>query len=168
MSSVKRRTSAISTRLSKPLLGADPALGRVLERYADRVLLSKPSVEEALVDRVRRLLFTELRGEAPQAADVARRLGMSERTLSRRLKEEGVTFAALLDSVRHEMATRRLGAPDGNPAEVAFCLGFSDVSTFYRAFRRWTGTTPAQFRRSVAGEAKGLASEANATREELI
>jgi AraC-like DNA-binding protein len=70
----------------------------------------------------------------------------------------------LLDSVRKEMAITRLRAPDGHPADVAFLLGFSDVSTFYRAFRRWTGTTPAEFRRSapVAAPANPLAAVANA------
>jgi AraC-like DNA-binding protein len=149
-------------RVSRPLPGADPALSRVLERYAEQLLAAQPPVEESFLDRARRLVCGSLSAELPRAADVARRLGVSERTLLRRLREGGLSYQSLVDSVRKDMALKRLQAPDATPAEVGFFLGFSDVSTFYRAFRRWTGSTPAEFRGRKAAPANQLAAPVNA------
>lgn len=148
--------------MSRPLPGADPALSRVLERYAEQLLAAQPAVEESFLDRARRLVCGKMSAELPRAADVARRLGVSERTLLRRLREGGLTYQSLVDSVRKDMALKRLQAPDATPAEVGFFLGFSDVSTFYRAFRRWTGSTPAEFRQKKAAPANQLAAPVNA------
>jgi AraC-like DNA-binding protein len=72
---------------------------------------------------------------------------MSMRTLQRRLSEEGVRFGDLLDDVRHAMAAEYLATDSMNLMEMAFLLGFSDPNSFFRAFRRWTGTTPDAYRR---------------------
>ena len=66
---------------------------------------------------------------------------------SRSLASEGTTYRALLDQLRHELAARHLANPRTSIAEVAFLLGFSDLSACHRAFKRWTGRTPAEFRR---------------------
>jgi AraC-like DNA-binding protein len=71
---------------------------------------------------------------------------MSVRTLHRQLAAERTTFRAVLDQLRHERASTYLIARDLAIGEVAFVLGFSDLSAFHRAFKRWTGTTPAEFR----------------------
>lgn len=78
--------------------------------------------------------------------EVARALHMSERTVRRRLRKEGTTLRELLDGFRHERAVELLSTRKYGIADVAFLLGFSELSSFYRAFRRWTGCTPAEFR----------------------
>jgi AraC-like DNA-binding protein len=72
---------------------------------------------------------------------------MSVRTLQRRLSAEAACFADLLDDVRHFMAQEYLSADHLSLMEVAFLLGFSEPNSFFRAFRRWTGTTPDSYRR---------------------
>ncbi len=69
-------------------------------------------------------------------------LGVSPRTLRRRLQNEGTSFQTLLDDVRFSLAKGHLYRGEIAVAELAFVLGFSDTSAFYRAFKRWTGTTP--------------------------
>lgn len=77
---------------------------------------------------------------------VSRELGMSRQTLYRRLKSEGVTFEEILDAKRRQLAIRYLGL-DRDPVKVAaYKVGFSDPAAFSRAFRRWTGVSPSQFR----------------------
>jgi len=71
---------------------------------------------------------------------------MGERTLRRRLRQEGVTFRGVLDATRAELAQSCLRDHRVTIAEVAFLLGFSEPSAFLRAFKRWTGRTPAAFR----------------------
>jgi AraC-like DNA-binding protein len=79
---------------------------------------------------------------------VAETLHMSVRSLQRKLKEVGTTFRTLLDTVRKDLASTYVHDPDIELAEVAFLLGFSDQSTFSRAFRRWTGHSPSEVRKS--------------------
>lgn len=81
---------------------------------------------------------------------VATALGLSVRTVQRRLESEGTTFGALLDETRREAALEYLRDPQIAIKEAAYRVGFSEPSTFYRAFRRWTGATPADYRRSLS------------------
>jgi AraC-like DNA-binding protein len=71
---------------------------------------------------------------------------LSVRTLNRALAAEGTSYRAVLKQMRGEMASRHLANPRMPLGEIAFLLGFSDVTAFHRAFRRWTGQTPAQWR----------------------
>ena len=77
---------------------------------------------------------------------VARELGMSRQTLYRRLKSESVTFEEILDAKRRQLAIRYLGLERSSVKAAAYKLGFSDPAAFSRAFKRWTGTSPSQFR----------------------
>ena len=79
--------------------------------------------------------------------DVASALHMSARTLQRRLEEEGTRFTEVLDRVRLELARTALRDPETTLTDVAFRLGFGDLATFSRAFKRWTGKPPGQWRR---------------------
>jgi AraC-like DNA-binding protein len=79
---------------------------------------------------------------------IAEHLNMSERSLQRRLKEAGTTFRTILERVRKDLASTYVHDPDIELVEVAFLLGFSDQSAFSRAFKRWTGNTPSEFRMS--------------------
>ena len=81
-----------------------------------------------------------------EMAEVARRLGISQRTLGRRLASEGHTFGEVLDSLRFELATRYLQEHKLPTSEVAWLLGYQEASAFYHAFKRWTGKTPRQTR----------------------
>jgi AraC-like DNA-binding protein len=131
-----------------PVSAPDPTLRGVLERHAV-LLLSRVTDPDDLVSRVRKGVGSSIKSGVPAAAAVARRLGMSERTLHRRLAGEGHAFQDLVDGVRKEIALEHIRDRDAPIAEVAFLLGFSEASSFHRAFRRWTGTTPALYRRAV-------------------
>lgn len=129
---------------------SDPALSRVLERHADALLAARPALTVGVIDRVRRLLATALGEGEVTLGHVAQKLKMSERSLQRRLSDEGVTFDALLDEVRRDLALRYLADPKIAVAEVAYLLGYSEPSPFHRAFKRWTGKTPAEARARAA------------------
>jgi len=82
----------------------------------------------------------------PQAADIAREMGMSERTMYRRLAQEGLTFRDVLAKAQSSLAQSLLEDDKVSIAEIAFLTGFSEQSAFTRAFKRWVGKAPAQFR----------------------
>jgi AraC-like DNA-binding protein len=88
-------------------------------------------------------------GHATAEDDIARALGVGPRTLRRQLAEEGTTLREVLDAVRLELATIRLRGTRVSLAAIAFELGFSDQTAFSRAFRRWTGRSPAEFHRAL-------------------
>jgi AraC-like DNA-binding protein len=89
-----------------------------------------------------------LRGSQPAIAAVARQIGTSARSLQRRLSAEGTCFNDLVDGVRHEMALRYLDDGRASLAEVSYLLGFAHPNAFFRAFKRWTGTTADSYRRA--------------------
>jgi AraC-like DNA-binding protein len=97
-------------------------------------------------DTVRTLLPEELAQGRAEARNVARKLNLSVRTLGRRLGQEGTTYKLLLDEVRKELAYSHLSGLERSRPEVASLLGFSDVTAFHRAFKRWTGQTPGNYR----------------------
>jgi len=125
---------------------ADPVLARVLERAASD-LLQKQGTPDDLLAQVRAVLADQLAGGDLQIERTAEVLGTSSRTLRRRLKELGTTHHTLLDEVRLARAEHYLRERRASVDEIAFLLGFSDAPSFHRAFRRWTGKTPAQVRR---------------------
>jgi AraC-like DNA-binding protein len=83
--------------------------------------------------------------------DVARSLGMTKRTLARRLSNEGLNFTEVLQQLRRDVAVRYLDDPKLHISNIAWLLGFNEVSAFTRAFKRWTGKTPSQMRIGRAG-----------------
>ncbi|RYF53205.1 MAG: AraC family transcriptional regulator, partial [Comamonadaceae bacterium] len=85
----------------------------------------------------------------PRRQDVASALGLAERTLQRRLQEESVSFQALLDRTRRELAQKYLSEERHSLTAVADLLGFVDGSNFFRACRRWFGMPPAQYRQQI-------------------
>ena len=139
--------------LALPSRHGHPGLASFFEAQAHALLEATPTVPD-LAGRVRSLLVAGLRGQTPTARALARQLAMSERTLSRRLTAEGTSLLRLLDEVRHELALRYLASDRLSVGEVAFLLGFSEPSAFHRAFKRWTGRTPAKIRRAheLSGE----------------
>ncbi|MFP5306333.1 MAG: AraC family transcriptional regulator [Gammaproteobacteria bacterium] len=131
-----------------PLEGANPELARHNDEIAQRYLARLQ--RDDIAGRVR-AAFTELlpRGE-PGAAAVAAQLHLSERSLQRRLAEAGTSFSALLKDTRHSLARRYLRDPHLSVGEIAYLLGFGDMSSFTRAFRRWEGVSPTAFRAAAA------------------
>jgi AraC-like DNA-binding protein len=140
--------------LDRPLTSANADISPILERRAEEMLARTD--QTGISGRVRVVLQRHLRGDEPQLASIARELGMSMRTLQRRLSEEGARFGDLLDDVRHSMAAEYLATDSMNLMEMAFLLGFSDPNSFFRAFRRWTGTTPDAYRRQHHKTAREL------------
>lgn len=131
-----------------PTVLADEALARLLEDHA-RILAQR--IPPALPDfgtEVEKAIAAALPGVS--AAKVARALHVSVRTLQRKLVEAGTTFREVSESVCCRLAKSYLADPQVSIAEVAFLLGFSDPSSFNRAFRRWTGETPGRWRRRRA------------------
>jgi len=135
-----------SSLLETPCTGADAALLGVLDRYAADRLDQNPRTA-GIADRVRAVLMEELRGGDPTASRLAGRLKMSVRSLNRLLAAENTSYQHLLDGLRRDLAERHLAGRQLSIGEVGFLLGFSELSSFHRAFKRWTGRTPAQFRR---------------------
>lgn len=137
-----------ATLLKMPCVRADPALLGVLDRYATDRIERAPRAD-CFADRARSMLAEELRGGEPSATALASRLKMSVRTLNRSLAAEGTSYRKLLDQLRGELAEHHLADNRVSIGEVAFLLGFSELSAFYRAFKRWTGRTPAELRGRV-------------------
>lgn len=143
-----------------PTAGADAALAQVLEEHArilSRQLLPAPSSFGAEVQQA--IAAAPVAGGS--AAQVARALHISVRTLQRKLVETGATFREVSDRVRGQLAEGYLTDPQVSIVEVAFLLGFSDQSSFNRAFRRWTGESPGRWRQRRGGiqlAAPGLGS----------
>jgi len=136
-----------ATLLDLRMREADPVLASVLEAYVMRAveeLAPEPGVAEA----VRRVITEALPEGAPGLDEVARRVGMSSRALQRRLLAEGRGFLDLLEEVRAALARRYLQRRELSVPSIAFLLGYSDATAFHRAFKRWTGKTPVEYRRS--------------------
>jgi AraC-like DNA-binding protein len=135
-----------ASMLDRELASADAEQLRTLEAQA----VAKDDLDLAL--RLRRTLRTMLLAQNASAEQVARLLLMHRRTLNRRLKAEGTTFQTLLDEVRFETACQLLDTARIPVTEIAVALGYSETSAFSRAFRRWSGATPVERRRTYHKE----------------
>jgi AraC-like DNA-binding protein len=126
-----------------------------IARFFDTLLAAEVGTLDDTVPLDRRVLdrvSTALSGGVPALSDVARDLGMSGRTLQRRLATQETSFQSLVDEARRRLALRLLRREaEVTLTEVTFMTGFSDQSAFTRAFRRWTGQTPGAFRDGVVG-----------------
>ena len=125
----------------RPFLTASDAMWSIFEpdlrhRMADLDRRATTS------EKVRASLTESLASGRYRLEDVASRLAVSPRTLQRRLRTEGTTFQQVLDAVRHDLAGSYLARSDFSNEQIAFLLGYEDPSSFFRAFRAWTGRTP--------------------------
>lgn len=125
--------------------------GQFDKQTTDRVAATRT------VDRVKWILKRLLAGNRPDIDTVARELGMSSRTLQRKITDEGANFRQLLLEARKELVREYLRQPKLGLTEAAYLLGYDDPNSFYRAFRSWEGTTPAHWRatRQVTSNAAG-------------
>ncbi|WP_433936212.1 AraC family transcriptional regulator ligand-binding domain-containing protein [Sorangium cellulosum] len=144
--------------LDAPVVGADPLVRDYLVRQAEHLLATRAAPASAaplgsaapLDARVRARIDERLdRGDVDQDG-IARSLGMSTRSLQRALKDLGTSFTAQLDEVRRSKALDLVRRRDLALQEIAFLLGYGEPRHFYRSFRRWTGTTPGEYRRTCA------------------
>jgi AraC-like DNA-binding protein len=134
------------SHVTAPMTVGDPVVHTMLCARADS-LLSELRHSESLTRIVRSLIAESLRdGDVPSVEQVARRLHMSHRTVSRRLEREGTNFATELDDKRRELALTLVQQASLPLSGVAFRVGFSHTESFFRAFKRWTGTTPQTYR----------------------
>ena len=133
--------------VERPLDGANPELARHNDAIADQYLsqLERSNIQV----RVRGVLAQRLARGEPAQEEIAELLNMSARTLQRKLLESGMTYKQILDATRHSMALAYLSAPRHSVSDVTYLLGFSASSCFTRAFRRWTGQSPSDWRRTA-------------------
>ena len=131
-----------------PLPCSDSALLEVLEQHASSLLALHPPPGDCRA-RVRSLIGARLREGEASLRVVAKELGLSPRNLQRNLKAVHLSFSQILDDMRAQAARYYLHDPKVPIAEIADWVGFSEASSFTRAFRRWTGTTPTAYRKRV-------------------
>jgi AraC-like DNA-binding protein len=138
-----------SASLDLPRRSGHPRLHTLLSADAAR-LVDATGAEQRWTRRTREALLPLLEAQAPTAERVCAALGVSASTLGRRLAEEDTSFRYVLDDLRLEQAKQHLRRRDLSLLEVAFLLGYSNLGAFVRAFRRWTDSSPAEYRRSTA------------------
>jgi AraC-like DNA-binding protein len=132
-----------------PIVSGDSQLLKILTAHADDLLAERHSVT-GLQSMVANQLASLLPGGESRAAVVARRLGMSPRSLTRHLAEEGMTFGDVLEQLRRRLASRYLADDRMSVQQTAWLLGYSEVGAFNHAYKRWTGTAPRRGRRPAA------------------
>lgn len=149
--------------LDRPPPNRDPGLLGLLRHRAEQLLTLIP-VGDSYVNQVKQLLNESMHSGDAGIARVAARLGMSVRTLQRRLRKEGASFSDVLDSTRYATAIRHVSAGNLSFGEIAYLLGYSDPVAFHHAFRRWTGLTPGKYRsHHTAGRVSASGSQRPAT-----
>ena len=131
--------------LQTPNKLADAGISKFFETHLESEV-SKFEGEASLDRQVRIEISQSLSEGVPALSDIAGRLGMSGRTLQRRLSEQGYSYQTLVDESRRQLAKNLLQQSDFSLVEVAFLTGFSEQSAFTRAFKRWAGQTPRSFR----------------------
>lgn len=146
----RSRISWYRADIMEPLVTGDPALARINDEhtaaYLDTFLARSTSRE--VVDKI----VEKLPDGPPNQQLIASALHVSNRTLQRKLKEEGTSFMDLLQDTRMQLARKYLRSPGRSVVETAYLLGFSEPSTFSRAFKRWTGMAPAEYRQAGGSE----------------
>lgn len=132
--------------LAQPNILGDEGISRYLISHLDAEL-SDIATETPLVDRAKDAIAQALSEGPPKMADIARGLGLSARSFHRRLSDHGMRFQTLTEDTRRDLAEGLLRGERHSLAEIAFLTGFSEQSSFTRAFKRWVGTTPASYRK---------------------
>jgi AraC-like DNA-binding protein len=132
-----------------PVTHADPYLNNLLLKYCEAAITDRRGNVSQLRTRVENAISSLLPHGKVVVDDVARSLGMSKRTLARRLSDEGLNFTEILQQLRRDLAVRYLDDRNLHVSKIAWLLGFSEVSAFTHACKRWTGETPSQIRKTA-------------------
>jgi AraC-like DNA-binding protein len=133
--------------LGRTVEGGDPALGAFLEEHATQALASRPRQDD-LIDKLRHFIRDAVKAGEPNVERLATRLNMSARTLQRRLSDLKTSFQEVLDDVRFDLARAYLRDVRLDVSQVAYLLGYSELRAFDRAFKRWAGRSPGEWRAS--------------------
>jgi AraC-like DNA-binding protein len=131
-----------------PVVSADPYLHRLLIAYCEEALVRREGSRGTLRQSVENAIAPLLPHGKARLGDIAHRLGTSQRTLARRLAGEGLSFSTLLEELRVDLAMRHIADPTLSVSQIAWLLGYQEVSAFTHAFKRWTGQTPREMRSS--------------------
>lgn len=134
-----------SRHLAHPIPHRNPYVYSAVLRQVN-ALLARVQTRRSFGRKIRRLISRQMSTEKIDADSLARQCHMSRQTLYRRLKKEGLSFHDLVEQVRKDKALRYVASDHYALGEIAFLLGFSELSAFSRAFKRWTGVAPAQYR----------------------
>ena len=131
-----------------PILGADPYLNELLISYCDQALSARSTKRNSFESSVENVIAVHLPHGKARAREIARKLGVSQRTLARRLSSEGLTFASVLQRLKSDLAKRHLADETLSISEIAWLVGYQNVSAFTHAFKRWTGKAPSAIRQA--------------------
>ena len=134
--------------IEREVPAADQQLYQIMKQYLDQVLSEIPR-EDAVLSSIRKAVAESMRDGDPKLSRVAKKVSMGPRTLQRRLKEHGSDFKKLVEDTRQRFAVSYLKDRKNSLTEVAFLLGYSEVSAFNRAFKRWTHSTPLSYQRKM-------------------
>ena len=130
--------------LSNSSLLADERLAQIAQQQCED-MLARLNEEQSLTKRIETLL-RQTPGQFPNAELMAQQVGLSGRTLSRQLKAEDTSYKVIVDDIKRSMAMDYLRTTDWSVDEIAYLLNYSDPSNFARAFKKWSGLSPKQFR----------------------
>jgi AraC-like DNA-binding protein len=130
------------------VVNSDPYLNRLLLKYCEEALSNRTKTSITWQSRVENALSALLPHGEITLAIVSRNLGIGQRTLARRLAAEGIAFSKVLDGLRQSLALHYLQEPNLPISEIAWLLGYGDISAFHHAFKRWTGKSPKRMRES--------------------
>ena len=131
------------------VVDADPYLNDVLIKYCEQAIAARSTKPSSFGLNVENLIALHLPHGEARVGEIARKLGVSQRTLARRLSAEGLTFAVVLQRLKSELAERHLADETLSISEIAWLVGYQDVSAFTHAFKRWTGRTPTAIRQAL-------------------
>ena len=129
-----------------PVVSADPYLNKFLIAHFEEMLSGRPKTRGSFQSSVENAIVPILPHGKARVSDIARRLGISQRSLARRLALEGQTFSNVLEGLRSNLAENYLADEDLSISQIAWLLGYKEVSALTHAFKRWTGKTPRQAR----------------------
>lgn len=156
----ENRISFRREQISKFLPRQNPAMAQAADDIAGQYIRAMDQAD--VLTRARIMLVSMLPDGVPSRPELSNRLHMSDRTLARRLRDQGTSFREMLDDVRRELGIGYMRQPRHSIMEITYLLGFSDQSNFARWFRKWSGKSPTEFRADLLNEA---ADEVAAARE---
>ena len=130
------------------VVDADPYLNDLLIKYCEQALTARSTKQSSVGLNVENVIALHLPHGKARVGEIARKLGVSQRTLARRLSSEGLTFANILQRLKSDLAKRHLADQTLSISEIAWLLGYQDVSAFTHAFKRWTGIAPRAVRQA--------------------
>lgn len=133
--------------LHLPVVRGNERLYKALEPYLEREREER-AISDELLAQVTRMIAAEMSSGAPSLDDICEQLNLSRRTLQRRLKDHGIEYSALVEDVRRELAMAYMKDSDYSMTEISLLVGYAESGSFTRAFRRWTGRSPQQYRTS--------------------